>query len=485
MKGCAGFHLYFPAALHRVSALSILSDPIFFTNLTRHTEIGANSYFLQCGSKNVVLDCGMHPKEEGMQAAPQLGLIKGEHVDAIIVTHAHQDHIGTLPVLMRQHPESKVFMTYATGRLGEAMLHNSVNVMTRQREELGTVDFPLFMHRELDSMVNRWDYMPLNQTFGIDGERQPRDSAEWNAEMIDAGHILGSAGVKIQAGGRTIFYTGDVNLQDQTLSRAAKFPEEALDVLIIETTRGDNPTPVGFTRRQEEKRFIAAIKEAFARGGSILIPVFAIGKTQEVLTLIHEMKRDGDLSPSTQIYIGGLSAKMTMIHDELSRATPRHYEGLQLLDIVAPYVIGGKEVQHASPGHGKIFAISSGMMTEKTLSNVFARKFLEDETHSIFFVGYAAADSPGGVLRSAAKGSQVVLDKSLPALTLKATVEKFDFSAHAHREDLLDYILRVNAPTTLLVHGDVPAIEWFRSQLTEKAPNMRVIVPTPGQKIEL
>jgi Cft2 family RNA processing exonuclease len=462
-----------------------LTTPIFLTNLTRHTEIGANSYFLQCGDTNIVLDCGMHPKEEGLQAAPNLGLVRGERIDAIIVTHAHQDHIGTLPVLMRQHPESKVFMTYATSRLGEAMLHNSVNVMTRQREELGTVDFPLFTHRELDGMVGRWDYVPLRQTFGMDGERRQRDSEDFTAELLDAGHILGSTGAVLRSGGRTIFYTGDVNFRDQTLSRGAKFPEEFIDVLIIETTRGDNPTPEGFTRKAEEKRFIAAIKEAFDRGGSVLIPVFAIGKTQEVLTIIYEMKRDGDLAPSTPIYIGGLSAKMTMIHDELSRATPRRYEGLELLDMVAPYVLGGKEAQHASPGHGKIFAISSGMMTEKTLSNVFARKFLEEEKHSVFFVGYAAPDSPGGVLRAAEKGAQVVLDKSQPPLTLNATVEKFDFSAHSTREDLLAYILRVNAPATVLVHGDPSAIEWFRSQLAEKAPKMRVVVPPPGEKVEL
>ncbi len=462
-----------------------LTEPIFLTNLTRHNEIGANSYFLQCGGKNLVLDCGMHPKMEGYEAAPKLSVIRSEHIDAIVVTHAHQDHIGTVPVVMRQHPESKVFMTYATGRLGEAMLHNSVNVMTRQREENNIPDYPLFTHRELDSLINRWDYLPLGQPVGLDGERRGPESADPTIELIDAGHILGSAGVRIRAGGRTIFYTGDVNFRDQILCRGAKFPDGDIDVLIIETTRGDNPTPPGFDRAKEAQRFVQAVAAAFERGGSVLIPVFAIGKTQELLTLFFEMKRDGVLAQSVPIYIGGLSAKMTMIHDELASATTRNYEGLQLLDNVAPYVLGGKEAQHASPGHGKIFAISSGMMTEKTLSNVFARKFLEDEKHSVFFVGFAAPESPGGVLRAAEKGSQVILDKSQPPLTLNATVEKFDFSAHAWREDLLDYIIRVNAPTTVLVHGDRPAIEWFRAQLAEKAPAMRVIIPPPGEKVEL
>ena len=83
------------------------------------------------------------------------------------------------------------------------------------------------------------------------------------------------------------------------------------------------------------------------------------------------------------------------------------------------------------------------------------------------------------------KGSQVVLDKAQAPLTLNATVEKFDLSAHSTREDLLDYILRVNAPTTVLVHGDPAAIEWFRSELAAKAPAMRVIIPTAGEKIVL
>ena len=462
-----------------------MSQPIRFTNLTRDTEIGANSYFIEIGGKRLIVDSGMHPKNDGSEALPDWGAIEGEEMDAILISHTHQDHIGTLPVLMRRQPSAKIFMTYATSRLGEALLHNSVNVMTSQREETGNTEYPLFTHRELDLGVHRWDAVPLNIPFGVDGERRQRTTDELTMEYFDAGHILGSAGIRLRAGGRTLFYTGDVNFKDQTLMRGAQFPSEGIDILVVETTRGDNPTGANADRATQEQQFIQGIADAFARGGSVLIPVFAIGKTQEVLTLIYEMKRDGRLAQSVQVYIGGLSTKMTMIHDELARSSPRQYEGLQLLDVVAPYVLGGKEAQHASPGQGKIFAISSGMMTEKTLSNFFARKFLEDERHSVFFVGYATPESPGGLLRAAQKGELVSLDKKQPPLRLSATVEKFDFSGHSTREELLEYILKVNAPTTVLVHGDGPAIEWFREQLAEKVPGMKVIVPPPGETLEL
>jgi predicted metal-dependent RNase len=128
-----------------------------FINLTRQTEIGANSYYLEAAGQSLVLDSGMHPKpQEGDDTLPHFDAMGGRRIDAIIVSHAHQDHIGTLPVLMRREPQARVFMTEATADIGEALLHNSVNVMTRQREELGTTLYPLFTHKEADRASDAW-----------------------------------------------------------------------------------------------------------------------------------------------------------------------------------------------------------------------------------------------------------------------------------------------------------------------------------------
>src|ERR1700733_334263 len=105
-----------------------------FTNLTRHIEIGANCYLLEVAGKRIVLDSGMHPKQESDLAMPDFSLLPDDSVDAIILSHAHHDHLGTLPVLMRRQPRAPVFMAPATVELSGVMLHNSVNVMTRRAE---------------------------------------------------------------------------------------------------------------------------------------------------------------------------------------------------------------------------------------------------------------------------------------------------------------------------------------------------------------
>ena len=147
-----------------------------------------------------------------------------------MLTHAHQDHLGSLPVLQRVNPEAPVFVSEATRQLGAIMLHNSVNVMLREREA-GVTEYPLFTHREVDLAVKRWRSTPLETRFSLDGERLgSTGEADVSLEFFDAGHILGSVGVRIVAEGRTIFYTGDVQFDDQSLSRAATFPTESVDV---------------------------------------------------------------------------------------------------------------------------------------------------------------------------------------------------------------------------------------------------------------
>src|ERR1700761_1605786 len=122
---------------------------ITFTNLTRRVEIGANCYCLELAGQRIVLDSGLHPRFDGLAALPDFSQLPDGTVDAIVLSHAHQDHVGSLPVLMRRQPQAPVFMTEATRQLSDVMLHNSVNVMMKKREE-GITEYPLFTHREVD-----------------------------------------------------------------------------------------------------------------------------------------------------------------------------------------------------------------------------------------------------------------------------------------------------------------------------------------------
>jgi Cft2 family RNA processing exonuclease len=454
-----------------------------FINLTRRIEIGANSYYLEMGGQRLVLDSGMHPKFEGEEALPNLNAIGGRRLDAIIVSHSHQDHIGTLPVLMRRQPQARVFMTEPTAEIGSTLLHNSVNVMTRQREELGTTLYPLFTHRETDRVSERWQSCALRQTYSLSGERAPANSSETTFEFFDAGHVLGSTGILLRTEGRTVFYTGDVNFDDQTIAQAAVFPEENIDVLIMECTRGDTPVPPTWSRASEEKRLTVAIESAFTRGACVLIPVFALGKTQEVLAMLYKFRREKTLD--FPIYIGGLSSKISAIYDRRAQMGRRQLPRLQLLDELRPFVLNSETIHDAGTRAGRVYALSSGMMTPKTLSNIFAQRIVDQPRHSIFFVGYADPESPAGFLRNALANEQVTIDPEGVPQRVRCHIEQFQFSAHASRESLIAFAERLAPKKILLVHGDPLAVEWMRARLALDLPKSEVIVPTPGVEIEV
>ncbi len=432
-----------------------------------------------------MLDCGMHPKNTGDDALPLFKAITDRDVEAILISHAHQDHIGTLPLAMRRVSGARVFMTEATAEIGSVLLHNSVNVMTRQREEIGELSYPLFTHRETDRSSERWRRCPLRQQMSIAGERAPRREKHALAfEFFDAGHVLGSTGIMLRTEGRTVFYTGDVNFDDQTIMEAAVFPEEKIDVLIMECTRGDHAKPEGWTRANEERRFSEALGAALERDACVLIPVFALGKTQEILAMLYEFRRQR-LLPEFPIYIGGLSSKFTDIYDRRTHTTRRQMPRLKLMRDVAPYILNDETVRDTPVRGGRVYVLSSGMMIPKTLSNVFARRIIENPIHSIFFVGYANPESPAGLLRDAGIGAEVALDPNKARQQIRCNIEQFQFSAHATRESLIHQAAKISPNKILLVHGDPPAVEWMRDTLSNKLPGSEIIVPTPGAELEL
>jgi Cft2 family RNA processing exonuclease len=457
---------------------------MLLTNLTRSNEIGANSYLLDFGQDGrFVLDAGMHPRGEGNQGLPQLEKMTFDSVDTILVSHAHHDHTGSLPLLMRDHPGARVYMPEATYYLAEPLLHNSVQVMLRQKAEKGIAEFPLFTHRELDELVKVWQACGMGRSWSPNGYPDP-ENEPLTFDFHDAGHILGSAGTAIRHRGRTIFYTGDVNFTDQTILRGAEFPRSDIDVLITETTRGAQPRPEGFSRDAVVEKLAVAIEETFAKGGAVLMPVFAMGKTQELLAQLHFFQKMRRL-PQTPIYIGGLGRSFCEIYDRLAGRTRRKHPKLSLLDDIQPQVMDGRRARDFNPKKGHIYLISSGMMTEHTLSNIFAQEFLASERHSIFFVGYCDPDSPAGKLRATKRGDSVTLSADYGPQPVRCRVEHFDFTAHAQREDLLAYILDVKPRVCVLVHGDPAALAWFKQELAIQAPGIQVVIPPPGEPIEL
>ena len=448
---------------------------MIFKSLCRHAEIGANSYLLETASARIVLDAGMHPKHEGAEAIPHFEMLEDGSIDSAIITHSHLDHVGTLPVLLESQPQARVFLSEETADLALALLHNSVNVMQSKRIELGIAEYPLFEHRELDELKKSFERRAIERPFDLDPAGGIR------ATFHDAGHILGSVGVTLEAEGKRILYTGDVNFEDASLQKGARFPEVPVDAIIVETTRGNHVRRPDYTRASEEDAFADAIARVLARKGSVLIPVFAIGKTQEVLAMIHRFKRQHLIPKKTPVYIGGLSTKMTHIFDHFSDVSRRQLPGFDFLTDME-LETGARRNRGPIPFvSGCIYALSSGMMTEKTVSNNFARQgVLENKRHGLFFVGYADPASPGGRIRCAQPGEEVLLDPAYPPVPLHCEMRVFDFSGHSTREAIANYIEKVRPKKAFLVHGDAPAIDWFRQELQRRLPGTEVIIPQPG-----
>ena len=450
-----------------------------FQSLNLRAEIGGNSYALNLDGESIILDAGMHPKEEGQDAIPRYQLVPYDAAAAIIISHSHLDHFGTLPLAQREQPSAPVFLTAPCAALGEALLHISVNVMSSQREELAIPEYPLYHHREIDYLRDRWMLRDYERTFTLD----PHGESDTEVTFYDAGHILGSAGVLIEKNGKTIFYTGDVHFQGHTLIKGARFPElNEPDLLIMETTRGVDERPTDYTRADQEERFAQHIREALEAGGSVLIPVFAIGKTQEILTMIDNFKTDGRLPVKTPVFMGGLSTKMTGIYDSFSDSTRRHRPNFEILRDMDVHTGSKKKRAPIEYKPGAIYCLSSGMMSEKTTSNIFARAFLQNSKNSLLFVGYAEESTPAAAIKRAGTGDVVRLDGT-HKVQLNCLVEDFDFSGHARREELLDFAVKANPKTLLLVHGDPDAMDWFADKLKPLLPNTEIVIPQPGDLI--
>jgi Cft2 family RNA processing exonuclease len=185
------------------------------------------------------------------------------------------------------------------------------------------------------------------------------------------------------------------------------------------------------------------------------------------------------------VYIGGLSTKLTEIHDKLADGSVRQHQGMDLMETVAPFTISGRELGQFPVRPGRIYALSSGMMTENTLSNIIARQFLPNPAHGIFFVGYADPESPAGRLRDVKLGELFMTAPDAEPETVRCRVETFAFSAHSDRESIARYLQKAAPKRIILVHGDPTAIEWLQKTMLQSLPDTEVLAAQPGVAIDL
>lgn len=443
-------------------------------------EIGASCFYLNIAGTGIILDCGMHPQKIGLEALPHFDDIYDLPVDYCLVSHAHQDHIAALPYLVKRHPYIKIVSTPQTRALAELTLHDSVSILTSQLSEEDK--FPVYTHNEIDLLIQTIDYKAYKEPFNINGYSHI-SSSPITASFFDAGHILGSASILIEHDGRKVFYTGDINLDSQSIIKGAEIPGEKVDVLMIECTYGATESSKILSWNKEAKRFANEANKVLRLGGSILIPVFSLGKMQEVLSMIWGLMESGSLA-FTDIYTGGLGRKISRVYDYNRFVVPRLNPDFELKDIPQKdlYSVERPDLLFNNPS---IILASSGMMIEGTMSYRLASEWFKNKNSAIFTVGYMEPNLPGYKIANAKRGDKIQLSDTKEEELVECGIAKFNFSAHSNRDGLIEIIKKLNPDTVILMHGDSDAIDWMGAYVLRSRPGIKVHAAETGKLIEV
>lgn len=448
-----------------------------FTPLGGAGEVGANCFCLEIGGLLLLLDCGLHPKKEGLEALPDFSYLD-RAPDAVIVTHAHMDHCGAVPYLLKRFPSTAAFATGATVSIMDRMLHNSVSVMTLLKEEQQIGAYPLYEHADVDVAQRRIYGIDVGRDFAV------APGSPVRITFSPAGHVLGSATITVDAPGHCLFYTGDICMIDQELIEGFSPPLNGRDVdtLIIESTYGANEEADGYDYAVEVDRFAADTAAVLEGGGVVLAPSFALGRSQEVLNMVARLQEAGRV-PEVPVYGSGLGRAVyevyTKFSDELRPGADLRplSQFRRVGDVWDPAVLGKL---FDEPG---IIVATSGMMIEKTPSAMIARRMVRETGHGIFFVGYTDPDTLGFRVRNARKGDRLrFLPGEEPVEVALENIRSYRFSAHAPRGDLCDIVDHFDAANLVFVHGDPPAIEWMHENCGDGSAKF---APRIGETIRL
>ncbi len=442
-------------------------------------EIGANSYYLNISGTGIIIDCGMHPKKAGAEALPDFDLLQDKDVDYVLISHAHQDHLSGLPFLVQRHPYIKIVTTPQTRALAELTLHDAVSILSRQVSE---DELKIYSHKEIDFLIQSIEYKAFEETFEIKGYNHNGEEPI-RITFHDAGHILGSASIMIEHNDSRIFYSGDINLKAQSWMQGARLPKTRVETLLMETTYGATDSSMLNSWKREAERFAAAANTIINEGGSILIPVFSLGKMQEILKLIWQLMEKGRLV-KVDIYSGGISRKISRAYDYNRYVVNCEDPEFELSEVPQKDLYEVENLQEFFT-HPCIVLASSGMMIEGTASYRLALQWLRQNSSAIFTVGYMEKDTPGFVVSTAERGMKIRLSRLSEDMEVKCTIRSFRFSAHSIREDLLKMVNKLNPEKIILIHGDPPAIDWIGASILKENKKRKVFAAEPGKGILL
>lgn len=437
-----------------------------FVALGGGNEVGRSAYMVSIGIHDVLIDCGISVSAQHREdQVPDLSGVT--RLDALLVTHAHTDHIGWMPALVASVDYFPIYCTKPTAALLRVMLRDSRKhyvraLMEEQMRRSKGLKAPAVAEAYTDDDILEAEARVLE---AHPGEAQGIGATDLRATFFPAGHILGAASILLEGGGRRVVISGDVSSDYQETVLPFSVPESAkgVDLLILESTYGAQPNREPLKAAQDSLvKFVADT----VPGGIALLPCFALGRAQEVLAILTSARREGRLPPDLKILVDGMINKINPIYVEHAKLDHTDFVevGGQLdREMTIKSVIGTEPTP-------TVVVTTSGMLAGGPVIE-WARRLLPDRRHRMALLGYQDEGAPGGLLRKLTKG------RSSPAVTLRneagepfdvkvaAPVASIGLSAHADQDGLVAYAAAVQPKRIVLVHGDDDARTALRDRL--------------------
>lgn len=441
-------------------------------------EIGASSSYLYLNGTGIFFDAGLHPKKRDKDVFPKFEMTSGKPTDVLAVTHSHTDHIGGIPYLLKYHPHLKILMTEATRDISEIMLKDTAKLLKSEvamefTNEILSLYKPEIL-KKIGMIMSALKYRKPYKFVGRTGK------SDVSISFHHSGHILGSASVLVETQGFSLLHTGDIRFSDQQVLKGAEVPKRHVDALVIESTNANDPDLPSWG--SEKKRLARFINNVVNENGSVLIPCFALGKTQEVLKILHNLMIHGDI-PHLPIYTGGLANRLSLYYDKYCYTVPMVNPGFEISDIPQERIQRSELMKGRYLREPSIVVASSGMVNEGTISYDLAKRWMRTPNFGIAFVGYQDEDEPGYALLNSKKDKEFRFGK----LKMKRSchLDSFRFSSHASLEELIGFIEEVKPKHLFIVHGEADSSENLSAMVYDRHKDIRIYLPEIGRSYSI
>ncbi|KAF2219074.1 Endoribonuclease ysh-1 [Elsinoe ampelina] len=480
------------------------SDELLFTALGGGNEVGRSCHILSYKGKTVMLDAGIHPAYEGLAALPFYDEYDLSTVDILLITHFHMDHAASLPyVLAKTNFKGKVYMTHPTKAIYKWLMQDSVRVQNTQSSS-----------ETSSSLFNEEDVMttlPMIQTVAFYATHT-HSSIRFTA--YPAGHVLGAAMYLIEIAGLSILFTGDYSREyDRHLIPASVPKGTKVDVLITESTFG---VASHVPRLERETALLKSITGVLNRGGRVLMPVFAIGRAQELLLILEDYwARHEEYQKYPIYYASNLAKKCMVVYQTYIDAMNDNIKNMfqkRLAEAADGTGSGGgpwdfrfirslKSLERFEDVGGCVMLASPGMM-QNGVSRALLERWAPDPKNGVIITGYSVEGTMARLIMTEPESIQATMTarqsgvkgmmrggEEKVMVPRRCTVQEYSFAAHVDGTENREFVEEVNAPVVILVHGEKTNMMRFKSKLlslnAHKAVPTKVFSPANCEELRI